>query len=104
MGHYLGLIQPYREDFLTAPDEEETELMRAHYRYLEDLLERGKLVLAGPTLIEEDPIGVYIFEADSGEEARSLFENDPAVRAGIQDITRLQPMRISLMRSTLDEA
>ena len=102
MGHYLGLIRPYREDFLTDPDEEETELMGEHYRYLEGRLDRGELVLAGPTLVETDPIGVYILETETEASARDLLENDPAVRAGIQEVVRLQPMRISLARPVDD--
>lgn len=98
MGHYLGMIQPYRADFIANPDEDEMEIMKEHYEYLKGLLESGKLVLAGPTTEETDPVGIYIFETDNLKAARELFENDPSIKAGIQKIIRLQPMRISLSR------
>jgi uncharacterized protein len=74
---------------------EEDELMGAHFRYLERLLEDGKLILAGPSL---GPVfGVVVFEADSEEEARRLIAEDPSVAAGLQT-PELSPFRASLLR------
>jgi uncharacterized protein YciI len=72
--------------------------MSDHFLYLKSLLKQKKLILAGPTLIPEDPFGIMIFETNSQEEAKKLLENDPSVKAGVQKITALRPIRISLMR------
>jgi uncharacterized protein YciI len=72
--------------------------MSDHFKYLKTLLKKKKLFLAGPTLIPQDPFGVLIFETDSENEARVLLENDPSVKAGIQNIVDLRPIRLSLTR------
>ncbi|MHA2196151.1 MAG: YciI family protein [Promethearchaeota archaeon] len=92
------MIKPYRQDFITNPKEEEEEIMVNHFNYLKSLLKNKKLFLAGPTLIPEDPIGIIILEAETVDEAKLLLENDPSVEAGIQKITDLRPIRLSLTR------
>ena len=96
--HYFAIIRPSRSDFITNPSEDDTKIMRDHFQYLKKLLEDKHLYLAGPTLIETDPFGVLIFETKSEEEARELLINDPSVKAGIQNIEDLRPIRISLSR------
>lgn len=70
--------------------------MNDHFLYLQGLLRDGKLFLAGPTLREDDPFGVYIFIVENEEEERKLLDDDPSIKAGIQLITTFRPMRISL--------
>jgi uncharacterized protein YciI len=94
--HFFVITTPYRRDFITNADEEENKIMNAHFRYLEGLLNKNHLVLAGPTLQEDDPFGIYIFNAEKEQIARNLIENDPSVKAGIQNISIFRPMRISL--------
>ncbi len=96
--HYYAVIRPTRKDFITNPKDEDNQIMSDHFLYLKDLLEKGKLYLAGPTLIEEDPFGLYIFETETEEEARKLLEEDPSVVAGIQLIDDFRPIRISLSK------
>lgn len=96
--HFIGKIVPYRQDFITNPKEEESKIMSDHFIYLKDLLEKKKLVFAGPTLMLEDPYGVLIFETDSQEEAKNLLKKDPSVKAGIQIIDDLRPIRLSFWR------
>ena len=72
--------------------------MSKHFIHLKELLNRGKLIMAGPTLREDDPMGVYIFEVESEEEARELLSQDPAIIAGIQTMDDFRPMRVSLLR------
>jgi len=76
--------------------------MSEHFEYLQDLMNHGKLYLAGPTLQEDDPFGIYIFCTDTLEESRELLEKDPSVKAEIQNITTLRPLRISLHDCGLD--
>lgn len=96
--HFYAIIKPYRQDFITNPKKEEEEIMTDHFNYLKSLLKKKKLFLAGPTLIPEDPIGIIILEAETEHEAKTLLENDPSVKAGIQKIADLRPIRLSLTR------
>jgi uncharacterized protein YciI len=96
--HFFGIIKPYRQDFISNPKEEDEKIMLDHFLYLKSLLKQKKLILAGPTLIPEDPFGIMIFETKSLKEAKDLLENDPSVKAGVQKITDLRPLRLSLMR------
>ncbi|MFX1328934.1 MAG: YciI family protein [Promethearchaeota archaeon] len=96
--HYYAIIKPYRQDFITNPNEEEDKIMSDHFSYLKSLLRQKKLVLAGPTLILEDPFGLIILEGETEEDARKLLEKDPSIIAGIQQIADFRPIRLSLIR------
>ena len=98
MAEFYAIIKPYRDDFMTREVEEENKLMGDHFMYLKGLMEQGKLIIAGPTLIEKDPFGVYIFETETEQEAKDLLDNDPAVTAGIQIVQDFRPIRVSLMK------
>jgi uncharacterized protein len=95
MADWLCIIRPPRPTFMEDSSPEEDEVMRAHFEYLEGLLEAGRLILAGPSL--EPPFGVIVFEAESEEEARRLIDGDPSVAAGLQT-PELHPFRASLTR------
>ncbi len=94
--HFFATTHPYRKDFVSKPIDSENTIMSEHFKYLQDLLNHGKLYLAGPTLQEDDPFGVYIFKAETLKDARKLLEEDPSVKAKIQTITTLRPLRVSL--------
>jgi uncharacterized protein YciI len=67
-----------------APRDDEARnerLQREHLQHLTKLQILGKLVLNGPILVEHEILGVSVYEAGI-EEARSLAEADPKVRAG----------------------
>jgi uncharacterized protein YciI len=96
--HYYAIIKPYRQDFITNPKENEDKIMQDHFYYLKSLMKQNKLFFAGPTLIPEDPFGVIILEAETTEEAKNLLENDPSIKAGIQKIDDLRPIRLSITR------
>ncbi|NHJ87418.1 MAG: hypothetical protein FK734_18290 [Asgard group archaeon] len=97
--HFIGIIKPVRgEDFITNPTEEEMKIMSDHFDYLKGLLEKGELLLAGPTLNSKNPFGLYIFKCKSLEEARELFEADPSIKAGVQEIIELEPFKLSLFK------
>ena len=100
--YIYGVIKPYRQDFITNPNQDEMKIMSDHFSYLQNLYKQGKLFLAGPTLIQEDPTGIFIFDTRNLEDAKTLLENDPSIKAGIQIIQELRPIRLSLARS-LDE-
>ncbi|MFW9819040.1 MAG: YciI family protein [Candidatus Thorarchaeota archaeon] len=96
--HFYAIIKPYRQDFITNPKEKENNIMSEHFIYLKSLLKQKKLILAGPTLIPDDPFGLIILEVNTEEEAKDLLENDPSVKAKIQNVVDLRPIRISLIK------
>ena len=58
------------------------ELQKAHLQNITRMAEEGTLVLAGPFLDNEDVRGIYIFDVETIEEAKTLTETDPAIKAG----------------------
>lgn len=96
--HFFGIIKPVREDFMINSTEEDEKIMGEHFIYLKGLLKEGKLILAGPVTNEKKPMGIFIFECETIDEAKELFENDPSVKAGIQNIVSLEPFKLSLYR------
>ncbi|GAG53907.1 unnamed protein product [marine sediment metagenome] len=99
INHFYAIIRPYRQDFITNPNKEEEEIMVDHFNYLKSLMNQKKLFLAGPTLIPEDPFGLVIFETENEDEAKELLDNDPSVKAGIQEIADFRPIRLSLIKT-----
>ena len=67
----------------TAASTKETgTLLQQHFTYVTSLLESGKAMIAGPLTDDGEILGLYIFRAQSAEEAKSWVEGDPAVAAG----------------------
>ena len=98
--HFFCIIKPYRQDFLTNPNTEDSKMMSDHFNYLKKLLKQKKLYLAGPTLIPEDPTGIIILEVETEEEALKLMKEDPSIKSGIQRIAEFRPIRLSLTRNS----
>ena len=96
--HYLYRIQPTRVEMLTrGHTARETEIVAQHFAYLQQLTEQGVVVLAGRTLnTDEKSFGIVIFRADSEESARTVMEQDPAVRHQVMR-AELYPYHIALM-------
>jgi uncharacterized protein YciI len=67
----------------TAEKTPETEkLQAAHMANINAMAKTGKLVIAGPFENGGDYAGVYIFKVGSIDEAKTLAESDPAIKAG----------------------
>jgi uncharacterized protein YciI len=67
----------------TATDTQESaSLHQDHVKYVTSLLEAGRAIVAGPLADDGEIRGVYIFRAQSADEARGWAEADPAVAAG----------------------
>ena len=93
---FVYFIEPTRTTFLQDATETENAKIEEHFRYLQHLLADGKLILAGRTL-QDQPLGLVIFEAPDQAAAQSIFENDPAVKAGIFK-GRVVPYKVALQR------
>jgi uncharacterized protein YciI len=94
--HYIALIKPVREDFMTNFTDEDERIMSEHFEYLKSLLKTDKLVLAGPALNEQKPFGLIILRCNTLKEATKIMKNDPSVKAGIQILKLIEPFRLSL--------
>lgn len=81
-----------------SPTERETNIVGEHFNYLKSALDSGDIVLVGRTLAAPF-VGIAIFEADDLEAAQNFANNDPAVKAGVFTLTRVQPYRVALMRT-----
>lgn len=81
---YLYRIAPIRDGFLLKSAPEEDAIVSEHFRYLQALTAQGVVLLAGRTLhTDRSSHGLVVVEADSEEHARTVMENDPAVKAGV---------------------
>jgi uncharacterized protein YciI len=81
MTAYLAFL--VRGDKWTPDKTPETEaIQKAHLANIGRLAEMKKLVVAGPFGDDGTLRGIFVFRVASLEEARSLAETDPAVKAG----------------------
>ena len=81
---YLYRIAPTRDGFMLKSTPDEDTIVSEHFQYLRALTVQGVVLLAGRTLhTDETSHGLVILEANSEEDARTLMENDPAVKAGV---------------------
>ena len=98
MNQWLYQLKPSRLGMLTEATPEETETVSRHFAYLQDLTQKGVMILMGRTLNhDESTFGICIFEAEDESAARMIMEADPAVRAGVMRAV-LYPYKIALMR------
>lgn len=64
-------------------NEERAEIQKGHMTNITKLSDMGKLILAGPFFGHESMRGIFIFDVESKEEAETLTNSDPAVKAGV---------------------
>ena len=65
-----------------------------HQDYVRKLFDQGKIVLDGAAT--DGAIGIIVWRVDSAEEMQRIYDNDPAVKAGI-GYPELHPFRIGLL-------
>jgi uncharacterized protein len=92
---WLLFLRPHRPEMPFEPTEEEERIVGEHFEYLKRLRGEGKLLVAGPSPVEGDTIGIAIYELDDEDEVRALVAADPAVVSGIM-IPELRPLRLSV--------
>ena len=77
--YYLGLIK--KGPTWTADETPEIDrLQAAHLAHIQALRAAGKVVVAGPLLDDGFLRGIYVFRAESIEEAQSFAAADPMVK------------------------
>ena len=98
MEQWLYYLKPIRPGMLTdGPTPEEAETVSRHFAYVEDLTEKGIMILVGRTQNkDESTFGIAIFEAADESAARKIMEADPTVASGVMRGT-LYPYKIALM-------
>lgn len=69
------------------------EIVSEHFKYLQGLLKKGTLIMAGR--FSEVLIGLVMIETESKEKALEIMRDDPAVKKGIFH-AELYPWRIAL--------
>ena len=96
MNQYLYRIQPTRLEMVTSgPTDEEASIISEHFNYLKSLTEQGVVLVFGRTQNKDaSTFGITIFRADSDDAARSIMNNDPAVKKRIMR-AELFPYRVA---------
>lgn len=61
------------------------KLQAGHMANMERLSREGKLMLAGPFGDDGNWRGVFVFDAESEDEVKSMLATDPAIKAGRLD-------------------
>ena len=75
----------------TATQNEETKrLLQQHVEYVTSCFDSGKAVIAGPLTDGGEIAGVFVFRAQSADEAKAWAEADPSVTAEFQ-IAEMHP-------------
>jgi uncharacterized protein len=92
---FLVILRPGREQMPFEPTDEESRIVDAHYAYLKRLRDERKLVVAGPSVVPGDTIGIGVLSIDDEGEARAIVAADPAVSSGVMT-AEIRPMRIAL--------
>jgi uncharacterized protein YciI len=92
---WLVLLRPARAEMPFDPTEEESRVISDHYDYLVRLRDAGKLVVAGPSIVAGDTIGIGVLDVDEENEARAIVAADPAIVNGAMT-AEIRPFRIAV--------
>lgn len=68
-------------------------MLEAHWAYLRRLHGLGKLAVAGPSWVGDDPFGIGVFDVRDRTEVDALLAVDPAITSGAMR-AEIWPMRI----------
>ena len=100
VSQYLYRIQPTRLELVTlGPTDEEASILSEHFKYLESLANNGVVLLFGRTQNNNaSTFGIVIFHAESEDAARTIMNNDPAVKNGAMR-AELFPFKIAGLSS-----
>ena len=100
--HYIYTLVPTRVEMVSAgPMPHEADVMKQHFLYLQELTEKGVVLLAGRTLNnDKKTFGICILRATSEAAAKEIMKNDPAVKSQVMQ-AELFPYRIALFNEAV---
>lgn len=87
--HFLYLAAPPRSTFVFDATPAEYEILNRHFAFMDEVRDKGKLLLTGPAL--DGFGGIAIFKVTDRAEAEALVASDPAIKAGLFTAT-LHPL------------
>jgi uncharacterized protein YciI len=96
MPEWVYFLHPPREDFAATMSAEEAAAFNDHFEWLDGLLEKGLLVMAGATGGTVNT-GIGIFEAADEGRARAIVSRDPVAARGFAR-GELLPFQMGLLR------
>lgn len=76
----------------TNEPERLTQLRPLHRAYLQDLLQQGRLVIAGP--FSDGTGALFVYEVPNEGEAAKLSENDPYAKASLFKSVVMKPWKL----------
>jgi hypothetical protein len=82
MKKMIAIFQRHGSQWNPDKPVREQALWDEHARFVDELFEDGKVVLAGP--FADDSGALVILSVESVDEARSIFQNDPWAQEDIQ--------------------
>lgn len=102
MHQFSYLLHPLRLGMLQeGPADWEDAILGDHFRYLENLVVEGVVLMAGRTLTTDArTFGIVVFRAPTAERAEAVMQGDPAVKQGIMS-AELFPFRVVLGSSAV---
>jgi len=92
--HYYVRLLGIREGWPDNMTEIEEKIMQDHFIYLQDLVSKKKVLLAGPCF--EPVFGLIILQTTSEKEAIEIMKNEPSVVQGVHTY-EIHSMKASLM-------
>lgn len=102
-GYYIYVLN-LADPALESPEawtEEQSEIVGTHFNYLKDLTEKGVLIIAGRNVnSDERSFGIVVFKAGSYDEAKSIVDNDPAVKNNVMT-AKLHEFSLALLNTNV---
>jgi len=98
---YLYTVQVGRIGMLTNPSEEDRRIAGEHIAYMKRLTEKGIGIFGGAVndIRDSRHLGIFIFQAEDDTAARTIVNDDPAVKARLMRVC-LYPYRIALWNAS----
>lgn len=96
--HFFLKLIPPRSTFPYDITEAERALMKEHAAYTQNHFQEGRVLIYGPVLAPVDAFGMAVLEVADEAEARSMLDNDPSVRGGLNRY-EIFPILVAAARS-----
>ena len=83
MKYYLCKYIPPRADFLATMSVDESEWMKQHGAFLDNLLDQGLIVAHGPVMDPAGGYGVSLYQVADDQDIEAVTSDDPIVKNGV---------------------